>query len=248
MRLAGLTALITGAGSGIGRAMAVKFAAEGAEVMCLDINAETAGQTAASIISQGGKAGYARVNVASPGDVAEAVREALSAFGKIDTLVNSAGVLKDTPLDDITEEEWDRVLSINLKGVFLICQAAMPSLRASPCASVINIASNAGRDGGVSAGLAYSASKAGVIGFTRGLAKREAKNSVTCNAIAPGTTNSDMLKSFTPDNIVAMQRAMPLGRFGEPEDIAELAVFVASPSARFMTGAVLDINGGLFIG
>jgi 3-oxoacyl-[acyl-carrier protein] reductase len=248
MRLENQVAIITGAGSGIGKAMAVRFAAEGCIVAVSDIKADLACSTCNEIHSIGGRAIAVQADVADKRSVQGLVSKVHQEFHGIDVLVNNAGVLHSTSLADITEEEWDRILSINLKGVFLTCQAVIPIMEEQGNGCIINIASNAGRDGGVSVGLAYAASKAGVIGFTRGLAKREARRHITCNCIAPGTTKSDLLKAFTPEMIGKLEETIPLGRLGDPEDIAELAIFLAGAHGRFVTGAVLDINGGLFIG
>lgn len=248
MRLENKIALITGSGSGIGKAIAMKFAAEGCKVAIADINLSQAQIAVDEIEAVGGKAIAVQVDVANKSSVQQLVRVILQRFDRIDILINNAGILHSTPLADISEDEWDRILAVNLKGVFLTCQAVMTAMEEQKWGRIINIASNAGRDGGVSVGLAYAASKAGVIGFTRGLAKREAKYHITCNCIAPGTTKSDLLQAFTPEMIKSLEETIPVGRLGDPEDIAELAVFLADNHGGFVTGAVWDINGGLFIG
>lgn len=248
MRLRDKVAVITGAGNGIGKAIALKFAEEGASVVAADIDEERARQAAGQITAQGGSAMAARVDISKKSEVNAAIQSAIDRFGGVDILVNNAGVLHSTPIEEITEEEWDRIFDINMKGTFLCCQAVLPSMKAKREGRIINIASNAGRDGGVSTGLAYAASKAAVIGFTRGLARRMAPYGITCNCIAPGTTRSDMINAFSEEELQRVIKSIPLGRLGEPGDIAELACLIASSSGSFITGATFDINGGLFIG
>lgn len=248
MRLKDRVAIITGAGRGIGKAMAVKFAAEGASVVVADINIERATETATQIRAAGGYAEAVRTDVTNASSIAKMVKHTLECHGKIDILVNNAGILSSTAFEDITEREWDAVIDTNLKSVFLCCQAVIGNMQANHFGRIINMSSNAGRDGGIKTSLAYSASKAGVIGFTRGLAKRMAAFGITCNSIAPGTTNSEMLMNFTPEMIESLKAGIPVGRLGEPEDYAELACLICSDTGSFMTGAVIDINGGLFIG
>lgn len=247
-RLNGRTALITGGGNGIGRAIALKFAREGAQVMIADIDLPSAQAVASEIAGFGGIAQAFQLDVADRAMVWQTIDQIHADFRGLDILVNNAGVLSSTPIEAITDDEWDRVLDINLKSVFLLCQASLDLLKLSGRGRIINMASNAGRDGGVSTGVHYVSSKAGVIGLTRGLAKRLAECGITCNCIAPGTTKSDMLKEFTPEMLKNIESTIPLKRLGEPDDIAELACLVASDNGAFMTGAVLDINGGLFIG
>ncbi len=248
MRLSGRTAIVTGGGNGIGRAIAMSFAREGANVVIADINDAAASSVSAQISDSGGKAVSVMLDVADRQSVHQVVKFAADTFGGLDILVNNAGILRSTPFESISEEEWGYMIDINLKGVFLCCQAAYESLKSSKYGRIINIASNAGRDGGVSTSLAYVASKSGVIGFTRGLAKRVAEFGITCNCIAPGTTKSDILKDFTPEMLKTIESTIPLKRLGDPEDIAELSCFIASDNGSFMTGAVVDMNGGMFIG
>jgi NAD(P)-dependent dehydrogenase (short-subunit alcohol dehydrogenase family) len=247
-RLQDKVSIITGAGGGIGKAIAARFAAEGSHVVIADINLDLAEAAAREICHDGGDVLAVKTDVSSKDSVTALVQHVMEIYGRIDILVNNAGIMHSTPLADIAEAEWDRIMAVNLKGVFLTCQAAVPVMESQGGGCIINMASNSGRDGGVKTGLAYAASKAGVIGFSRGLAKKVARHHITCNCIAPGTTRSDMLKSFSPDDIKALEAAIPVGRLGEPADIAEMAVFLAGPHGGFVTGAVMDINGGLFIG
>jgi NAD(P)-dependent dehydrogenase (short-subunit alcohol dehydrogenase family) len=248
MRLKEKVSIITGAGNGIGKAIATKFAQEGAMTVIADIDEARARQAADAIVGFGGTAMAVRADISDKEDVDAMIAKAIGRFGGIDVLVNNAGVLHSTPIDEITEEEWDRIFAVNMKGTFLCCQAVLPFMREKGEGRIINIASNAGRDGGVSTGLAYASSKAAVIGFTRGLARRMAPYGITCNAIAPGTTKSDMISVFSEEKLQYVRDSIPLGRLGEPEDIAELACLIASQYGSFITGATIDINGGLFIG
>ena len=169
-------------------------------------------------------------------------------FGRLDVLVNNAGILSNTSYDEISEEEWDRVLSINLKGAMFATREALRPMQAQGWGRVMFISSLAGRSGGVSVGPAYVASKAALVGLTRHLAKKVARCGITVNAVAPGTTETDIVKGFTEEQMKAINEAIPLGRLGKPEEIAALAAFLASDAAAFITGAVIDINGGMYMG
>ncbi len=248
MRLEEKIAVITGAGSGIGKSFALKFAEEGADIVAVDIDFEKAEEICQTIQRFGRKAIAVKTDISDHTSVQDMKKESIKAFGKVDILVNSAGILRSTEFDKITVQEWDMVMAVNMKGTFLCCQAFAADMKKQNYGRILNIASNAGRDGGVSTCLAYSASKAAVIGFTRGLAKRMAGFGVTCNSIAPGTTKSDMLRDFTPQMLRELERTIPLGRLGDPDDYAELGCFICSAAGGFMTGAVVDVNGGLFIG
>lgn len=248
MLLKGKVAIITGGGSGIGKAITLKFAKEGAIVVIADIDKKKAYDVASEVKSLGGKAMAIQTNVSNKESVGNLVESTIGTFNCVDILVNNAGVLHSTLIEDITEEEWDRVFAVNMKGTFLCSQAVLPSMKKKREGRIINMSSNAGRNGGVSTGLAYAASKASIIGFTYGLAKQIAEYGITCNCIAPGTTQSDMINLFTPEMIHNIVEAIPLKRLGKPEEIAELACFIASKNGAFMTGAVIDINGGMFIG
>jgi 3-oxoacyl-[acyl-carrier protein] reductase len=162
--------------------------------------------------------------------------------------VNNAGILSNTPYDEISGDEWDRVLSINLKGAMFATREALRPMQAQGCGRVMFISSLAGRNGGVSVGPAYVASKAALVGLTRHLAKKVARYGITVNAVAPGTTETDIVKGFTEEQMKAINEAIPVGRLGKPEEIAALAAFLASDAAAFITGAVIDINGGMYMG
>ena len=248
MNLQDKVAIITGSASGIGKQMAIRLSQKGAIVVIADLKEGEVQQLVSLIQNDGQKALGVRIDITIKSEVEKLIKRVVGEFGQVDILINSAGILHATPIESISEEEWDRVMAVNLKGTFLCCQAAIPYMKEKRYGRIINMASNAGRDGGVSTGLAYSASKAGVIGLTRGLAKRLAAWEITCNCIAPGTTESDMLKAYSPEVLETLRQSIPLRKFAQPEDLAELACFIASDNASFMTGAVVDINGGLFIG
>ena len=172
----------------------------------------------------------------------------VEAFGGLDILVNNAGICPLRDFADVTEEEWDRVLGINLKGAFFCCQAALPHLQKSgERGRVINISSVAGQSGGVLAPIHYSASKAGLIVLTKTLARILAPDRATVNCVAPGTTVTDLTDAWAEELRERVKAAIPLGRLGQPEEIAEMVCFLASDKAAFVTGATFDVNGGLFI-
>ncbi len=244
----GEVAIITGAAQGIGRAIAEEFCREGAKAVIFDINDEKGKALESQIRQSGGEAKYVRCDVSNVKDIEGAVGVAAKEFGTINILVNNAGILHSTPVEDITEEEWDRMMAINLKGVFFMSQKVLPFFKKNGSGKIVNISSLAGRMGGFANGLGYSASKAGIIGLTYGLARRLAGFNINVNALAPGTTETDILKAFTPEKIQQLRESVPIKRLGKPEDIANTVVFLASSKASFITGAVLDINGGMFTG
>jgi 3-oxoacyl-[acyl-carrier protein] reductase len=163
-------------------------------------------------------------------------------------LVNSAGILSTQNIKEMTRENWDRVLTVNLTGTFFMVQQTLPWLEKSPAPRIINISSNAGRMGGFEGSLCYAASKGGIISITYGLARQLAPQNILVNCIAPGTTMTDIVKAYTPEAMARLLPRFPLGRLGKPEEIAAAACFFASEEASFTTGAVLDVNGGMFMG
>ena len=243
--LAGRVAFVTGAARGIGLAVATALHQRGASVAMADVD-PLALETATQALSQGVLA--LEADVSRQTDVRRAIERAVDHFGALDILVNNAGICPLRDFADVTEEEWDRVLDINLKGTFFCCQAALPHLRKSgERGRVVNISSVAGQSGGVLAPIHYSASKAGLIVLTKTLARILAPDRATVNCVAPGTTATDLTDAWAEELREQVKAAIPLGRLGRPEEIAEAVCFLASDKAAFITGATLDVNGGLFI-
>jgi NAD(P)-dependent dehydrogenase (short-subunit alcohol dehydrogenase family) len=244
----GEVAVITGAARGIGRAIAEKLCKEGAKAAIVDIDEEKGLQCVQAIQSAGGEASFFKCDVMSVDEISNCVKSIAARFGHIEILINNAGILHTTPIEDVTEEEWDRIMAINLKSVFFMSQQVIPYMKEAGRGSILNISSLAGRMGGYANGLGYTASKAGIIGLTYGFANRLAKYNICVNAIAPGTTKTDILNGIPKEKLDELQASIPLGRFGMPEDVANAAVFLTSAQAGFITGAVLDVNGGMFAG
>jgi NAD(P)-dependent dehydrogenase (short-subunit alcohol dehydrogenase family) len=247
-RFDGRVAIVTGAGQGIGRAIAERFGADGADVVIADLNAATAAEVARSIESAGGRALAVRTDVTNPADADRLAAEALQAFGRIDALVNNAGILRSTRAADITAEEWHLVVDANLTGAFLCARAAYPALRDSGHGRIVNIASMAGRATSTLGGVHYTTAKAGVLGLTRHLAREWARDRITVNAISPGIVDTPMVRGSTDAaRMTQVLASIPLGRLADPAEIASLVCFLASDEASYITGANVDIHGGELI-
>jgi len=238
-------ALVTGAGSGIGRAIALAFADAGAAVAVADLNRDAADRVAEEIAEADGQALALPLDVSQPEQVAAAVAGVVAAWRGLDILINCAGICPLTPLAEISLAEWNRVLAVNLTGTFLCAQAAFPHLQTSRYGRIINISSLAGRTGGVTVGLHYSASKGGVISMTKALARMLASSGGTANCIAPGPLDTPMTADWPPENRELLRQQIPMGRLGRAEDVAAAALYLASDAGSFITGATLDINGGI---
>jgi 3-oxoacyl-[acyl-carrier protein] reductase len=233
--LQGKVAVVTGAGRGIGRAIALRFAAEGAEVVCVSRSADNAEKTASDIREAGGKARARAVDVSDGAAVQAAIQE---------ILVNNAGVTRDTLLMRMSEEDWDTVINTNLRGAFHFIRGLSRQFIRQRSGRIINIASVIGLIG--NAGQCnYAASKAGLIGLTKSVARELASRSITCNAIAPGFITTDMTSVLGEEVRADLLKRIPLNCLGEPEDIAHAALFLASPGARYITGQVLVVDGGM---
>jgi 3-oxoacyl-[acyl-carrier protein] reductase len=245
LTLSGRIGLVTGAARGIGLAIATALLERGAVVSLVDVDGPALRDAASQF---GGRTMAVEADVSRPGDVHNAVEEAAARFGGLDILVNNAGICPLTPFSEIDEEEWDRVLAVNLKGAFLCCQAALPHLkRSGRRGRIINIASVAGQMGGVLVGAHYVASKAGLIALTKSLARLLAPDGVTVNCIAPATTESELTAAWSEPQRAQVRGQIPLARFATPQEIAEAVCFLAGGSASFITGATLDVNGGLYL-
>ena len=243
-QLANQIAVVTGAGRGIGRAIALKFAAEGADVAVVSRTPENSEKVAHEIRGLGRRAWAHAVDVANAAPVNAAAEKILSECGKVDILVNNAGVTRDGLLMRMDEADWDMVLNTNLKGAFLVTKAFSRAMLKARTGRIINISSVIGLIG--NAGQCnYAASKAGLIGFTQSCAREFAARGVTVNAIAPGFIETDMTSALKPETREAILKQIPLGGLGSAEDIAGAALFLAGPSARYITGQVLTVDGGM---
>ena len=238
-------ALVTGGGSGLGRVIALALAEEGAAVALADLDAAAAASVAGEIEYAGGRALGVGTDVSDADSVAAAVQQTVATFGGLDILVNNAGICPMTPFEDISPAEFRRVLDVNLSGPFLCAQAAGPHLRHSRAGRIINISSVAGRTGGVAVGAHYSASKGGMISLTKVLARIFAADGVTANCICPGTLETPMTADWPAETRERLRSQVPLGRLGTPTDVAGAVVFLASDQASYITGATLDVNGGI---
>jgi 3-oxoacyl-[acyl-carrier protein] reductase len=237
-------AVVTGAGRGIGRAVALKFAAEGADVVCVSRTVENSEKVAAEVRALGRKAWAVAVDVADAASVTAAAEKILAEAGKVDILVNNAGVTRDTLLMRMSEADWDTVLSTNLKGAFLFTKAFTRAFIKQRSGRIINVASVIGLIG--NAGQCnYAASKAGLIGFTKSVARELASRGITANALAPGFIETDMTAGLSEQLKADLLKTIPLNSLGQPEDIANAALFLASPAARYITGQVLTVDGGM---
>jgi len=236
--------VVTGAGRGIGRAIALKFAEQGADVVCVSRTAENSEKVAAEIRVMGRKAWAFAVDVADAAAVNAAAEKILAEAGKVDILVNNAGVTRDGLLMRMSDADWDTVLNTNLKGAFLVTKAFSRAMIKARTGRIINISSVIGLIG--NAGQCnYAASKAGLIGFTQSCAKELAGRGITVNAIAPGFIETDMTSELKEELKAALLKQIPLGCLGQADDIAGAALYLASPAARYVTGQVLTVDGGM---
>jgi len=243
-QLANQIAVVTGAGRGIGRAIALKFAAEGADVVCVSRTAENSEKVAGEVRALSRKTWAHAVDVADSASVTAAAEKTLAEAGRVDILVNNAGVTRDGLLMRMSDADWDTVLDTNLKGAFLFTKAFSRTMLKQRAGRIINVASVIGLIG--NAGQCnYAASKAGLIGFTKSMARELGSRSITVNAIAPGFIETDMTADIKPEMKTEMLKQIPLGSFGQAEDVANVALFLASPAARYITGQVLTVDGGM---
>ncbi len=250
MKLRGKTALVTGGGRGIGRAIALGLAEEGAEVAVVDILGDNAESVRREIEAFGAKGLALEADLTRRAEVTRAVEDTVAQWGQIDVLVNNAGWDRLEPFLESEEETWDRIIAINFKAVLYVCKAVLPHMVERGGGKVVNIASDAGRVGSMGEAV-YAGTKGAIIAFSKTLAREMARHRITVNVVCPGLTETPLLQGIRQQSpktervIEAVTRAIPLGRVGQPEDVAGAVVYLASPAADYVTGQTLSVSGGL---
>jgi len=240
-------AIVTGAAQGMGRAIALALASEGVKVVVADLNLSGAKQVAGNISERNLSALPVRADVSKSDDLDRLVGATLKNFGRIDILVNNAGICPRTSFEAISEDEWDLVLAINLKSAFLLSQKVFPHMKRNKFGRIINMASSAGKLGGIQVGAHYSASKAAIICLTKTIALNGAKFGINANTICPGVISTRMTLNISREKIRHYKNLIPLGRMGSAEDVANAVLFLVSDPASYITGETMDVNGGLIM-
>jgi|TARA_Y100000310_G_scaffold17094_3_gene16957 NAD(P)-dependent dehydrogenase (short-subunit alcohol dehydrogenase family) len=239
------TAIVTGAGQGMGRACALALADLGARLVINDLDADKAENTASDLCDRGDEALAIQADVTDAASIQALMAQTIERFGPIHILINNAGIVYPTKVIDIEETEWDQVIDVNLKGTFLCSQAVLPSMLQANWGRIVNFSSTAGKNISTVGGAHYTAAKAGVLGFTRHLAKEAASHNITVNAVCPGLIDTEMVRSTIDENRTrAYVNSFPINRLGRPEEVADLVAFLCTDKAAYITGASLDINGG----
>lgn len=247
LNLEGKVSLITGGARGLGKAIALKLASLGSDIVINDIGGEEfANEVKAEIESMGRKAIFIKADISKFDEAKSLVEQSIESFGKVDVLVNNAGITRDNLIMRMSEEDFDAVINVNLKGTFNVTKSVIRSMLKTKDCSIINISSVVGVAG--NAGQTnYAASKAGVIGFTKSLAKEVAKKNVRVNAVAPGFIETDMTDKLSDEIMEEYKKSIPLGKLGSPEDVSNTVAFLASDMSKYITGQVIVVDGGLFI-
>jgi len=244
-QLDGKVAVVTGAAQGMGRAVAERFAAEGASLVVVDVRADSLETLAASLSDRCVKATARVADISNPEQVTTLIDETVADLGRIDVVVNAAGILHPTRFEEMTVAEWDRVIGVNLRGTFLVMRAVYPHMKACGRGSIVNFSSTAGLTVSTLGGAHYTASKHGVMGLTKALAKEGGPFGVRVNAVCPGLIDTEMVRAtITPDRVRRYEAGFPIGRLGTPDEVAELVLFLASERSAYITGAALNISGG----
>lgn len=246
-KLAGKVSLVTGAGQGLGESIAMTFAEEGAIVIVNDINFASASKVVEKIQKLNGNALAISADVSKSDEVGRMVTKVLETFGRIDILVNNAGISPKKAFGDYTEQDWDNVLDINLKGAYLCARAVSETMIKQKYGKIVNMSSSAMRTGGQVAGAPYAASKAGMYGLTKSLARVLGPYNINANAVTPGIIDTPLTRQYPPEKKKAVLDTVPLGRIGTAEDVAKAVLFLVSDDSSYITGVCLDINGGFYM-
>ena len=244
MRFKDQVAIITGAARGIGRSITLALVGEGAKVVPVDVDREALQNLRAEVEKRGGQALPVACDISKSSDVERMVEDVLKAFGRIDLLVNNAGIIRRGTIETVTEEDWDRVIAINLKGTFNCCKAVVGPMKRQGSGKIVNVSSIAGKLGDINSAPGYGSSKAGADALMKALARQLAPSGIRVNAVAPHAIETEMSAQWSDERRREIIAGIPLGRLGRPEDVADAVLFLASDAASFITGEILDVNGG----
>ena len=247
MEMEGLVAVITGSGRGLGKAIAERFFQEGARVALWDIDLELVKQVRDGLDPSGNRAIAARVDITNEGEVGRAVSETLERFGRIDVLVNNAGISRHRPIEEMTVEMFESVMKVNVTGTFICCRAITPVMKKQGGGKIVNMSSLAGRTGRPGVAVNYAAAKVAIIGLTQTLARELGPSRIYVNAIAPGPILTEQTKQYVPEPFTSWNIGRAVPKDGLPEDVADAALFLASRRSDWVTGVTLDVNGGILI-
>jgi 3-oxoacyl-[acyl-carrier protein] reductase len=247
MELEGRVAIVTGAGNGIGEAIARRLFAEGAQVALWDVNLESVKKLAAELDPKGEKAAAFKVNVTVEAEVQTGVQETAKRFGRVDILVNNAGISRHKTIEEMSVELFEQVIAVNLTGPFICCKAVAPVMKKQKGGKIVNISSLGGRTGRPGVGVNYAASKAGLIGMTKCLARELGASNIYVNAICPGPILTEQTKQYSKEVFASWNAGRAVPKDGLPEDVADAVVYLSSRRADWVTGVCLDVNGGIYI-
>lgn len=239
--------VVTGAAAGLGKTIAIAFAREKAKVIAVDINLQGLNDLDTCFKKERLDGIVMQADISLVDEIDTVIQSVLSTYNGVDILINNAGICPRTNLEDIDEEEWDRVLAVNLRAAFSLSQKVLPAMKENRYGRIINIVSGAGKVGGFQVGAHYAASKAGLICLTKTLARYAASFGINVNAVSPGVVETEMTNSVSPDQIEAYRQSIPLGRIGQPQEVANAVLFLASEAASYITGEITDVNGGFIM-
>jgi 3-oxoacyl-[acyl-carrier protein] reductase len=236
--------VVTGAGRGLGTAVGRAFSQQGAKVVLCDIESALVEQVADEIRARGGEALALGHDISNPAEIEQLVQTVVAHYGRLDILVNNAGICPRIPIDEMTEASYDQIMNVNLKSVFFLSRAAGNIMKNQGGGRIVNVSSIGGRTGGIYNATVYGASKAGMIAMTKAFARHFAPHNVLVNCVAPGTVNTRLMANLSQESLQASINQVPLKRLADPAEIAQVIVFLASEGASYMTGAIVDVNGG----